>query len=137
VRGIRIDFARCPQDDWSVRPGKENALTANNEDLVGFEQPGYRPDCLDKVFIGSNERLLCHAATRAPTGASAADLAARRLAACQIRRLSATSLTSIPSAMTNGDDRRKRVISSSRLVKRRRSFDGGRRSKSFHSFTNE
>jgi hypothetical protein len=54
VPWVRVDLGRCPQDDWSVRPGQKDALAADDEDLVGVEPAGYRPDSLDKVFKSSD-----------------------------------------------------------------------------------
>jgi hypothetical protein len=90
---------------------------SQHENLVGFEQPSYRSDRLDKVFESSDERGLLHATIRG-TSANVGDPRATRFAALQIRRRNAVSLKSIPSARMNGDEIRKRVILSLRLTKR-------------------
>ena len=97
-----------------------------------------RLDCFDKVFKNSDERPFGHATICRSSQVRGSPIpGATRFAAFQMRRLNAVSPNSIPSAKTKGDDRRRRVISSSRLVKRRRIFDGGSPSKSDHSHTNE
>lgn len=61
---ICVDLARGTQSDRRIGPRKENALASDDEDLVGFEQPGDSPDCLDKIFKSADEGGLLHATIR-------------------------------------------------------------------------
>src|SRR5260221_3188508 len=139
ISGICVDFARSSEYHWRVRPGEQDALTSDDEDLICFEQPRDCLDRFDEVFKGADERWFgFHALSR---GRSArlyvVDLTAIRFAARQIRRLNASSSKSMPSVTTNGDDSRNRVIASSRLVRSRRTRGTGRSRTSFHSRMNE
>ena len=61
---ICVDLSGGSQNYRCIGPRKKNALASDDENLVGFEQPSYRSDRLDKVFKSSDERGLLHATIR-------------------------------------------------------------------------
>ncbi len=114
---------------------QENPLTADNKHLVGLELGRDRANGPFQVFHcaeGTRRRHQASNVCRLPRRGSDAR-AAMRFAARSIRRRNAWSVKSIPSAITKGDDNRKRFISGFRRVRSTRICSAGRCSNSFQS----
>lgn len=140
VAGVRIDFRGGPHQRRRIGPCQQNTLAPNDEDLVGFELSRDRANRSLQI-VQSTDGMRCRrqaairwmARLRSPPRREVR--ATILLAARLIRRRTVCSEKSTPSVITNGDDRRKRVMCWLRLVSSVRSCPVGRRSSSSHSAT--